>query len=388
MNFDVVVVGGGLAGASVAVALRRTQLKIAVVEARRPVRPGGWDTRIYAISPVNKEFLAQLGVWKHLDAARLTPVSEMAVFGDRNGAVRLSAYEAGLNELAWIVESSLVHEELWRTLERQHNVTLLCPAEPSALTVDATAGKLVLSDGRRLRAKLIVAADGGNSWVRTQAGFRVQSSAYDEVGVVANLRTGRGHRNIAYQWFRDDGILAYLPLPGDRISIVWSAPRELAEELLALDPAAFVARVDAAGQGMLGPLTLESERAGFPLRLMRVDEVVKPRVALIGDAAHAIHPLSGHGINLGFQDAEALATRLGALPAWRDAGDWQVLRSYARARAEEPLLMQYATHGLNRLFGVDNPVVRLIRNAGMNLTARLPIVTDSLVRYATSGRFR
>lgn len=386
MNFDVIVVGGGLAGASLAVALRRTRLRIAVVEAREPLRPQGWDTRVYAISPVNQRFLADLGIWKHLDAARLTPVVEMDVFGDRDGALRLSAYDAGLGELAWIAESSLLQAELWETLKRQHNVTLLCPGTPSALEFGSTAASLSLADGRGLRARLVVAADGANSWVRQHAGIVAHASSYDEIGVVANLRTEKAHRNTAFQWFRDDGVLAYLPLPGNRVSIVWSAPRAVAEALLALEPAAFASKVAAAGRHTLGALTLESARAGFPLRLMRVDEMVRPRLALIGDAAHTIHPLSGHGINLGFQDAQALAERLETLPDWRDPGDFLVLRGYARARAEEPALMQCVTHGLNRLFSERGRLTGFVRNAGMNLTARLPVVRDVLVRYATHGR--
>jgi len=136
-----------------------------------------------------------------------------------------------------------------------------------------------------------------------------------------------------------------------------------------------------------GPLELETPATGFPLRLMRVDTTVKPRVALIGDAAHSIHPLSGHGINLGFQDAKVLAGLLQTLPPWRDPGEISTLRSYARARAEEPFLIQYATHGLNRMFGSQNPLLSVLRNVGMNLTDRLPVVRNALVRYAVGGRF-
>ena len=244
-----------------------------------------------------------------------------------------------------------------------------------------------LADGRQALARLVVGADGVNSWVRKHAGIRPSFASYNEVGVVANFRCERAHRNIAHQWFRRDGILALLPLPGKLVSMVWSAADAHAEALLDLEPEALCRRVADASDHVLGRLELETPPAGFPLRLMRVDTTVKSRVALIGDAAHAIHPLSGHGVNLGFQDAQALADLLAGLPPWRDPGEFATLRAYARARAEEPFVLQYATHGLNRLFGFDNTLVSLLRNAGMNLTHRLPVVRDALVRYAVSGRF-
>lgn len=387
MDFDLVVVGGGLAGASLAVALRRTGLRIAVVEACEPRRPDGWDNRVYAISPVNQRFLADAGIWQHLRKERLNPVTEMAVCGDAGGVLRFSAYECGLRELAWIAESSLLHLELWETLKRQHNVRLFCPARASALALGQAAATLTLDDGRVLRTRLVVAADGTNSWVREQAGIRARVSPYGEIGVVANFRCTKPHRNIAYQWFRDDGILAWLPLPGNRISIVWSTPQAHARRILALDPESLCSTVAEAGTGLLGALALETPAAGFPLRLMRVDQTVRPRLALIGDAAHTIHPLSGHGINLGLQDSRVLAERLERLPEWRDPGDIAVLRGYARERAEEPMLLQYTTHALNRLFGNRNPLLSLLRNTGMNLTGHLPVVQGALVRYAVNGRF-
>lgn len=168
---------------------------------------------------------------------------------------------------------------------------------------------------------------------------------------------------------------------------VWSCADAFAESLLALDAAALSRRVADAAGGALGALELVTPAQAFPLRFMRVSSMVKERVALVGDAAHAIHPLSGHGINLGFQDARALAEVLRELPAWRDPGETAALRCYARARAEEPFLVQYATHGLNRLFGSRNPLLAAVRNAGLNLTDRLPVVRNALVRYAVSGRF-
>ncbi|MBN9697805.1 MAG: UbiH/UbiF family hydroxylase, partial [Zoogloea sp.] len=304
MKFDVLVVGAGLAGAALAAALRGSRLKLGVVETKAPVRPAGWDPRIYAISAANVDFLSSIGIWQHLDSARIAPIYDMEIHGDAGGRLDFSAYDCGLRELAWIVESSLMQIELWETIKRQHNVTLISPAEPAALSMEADSASLTLTDGRRLEARLIVAADGRDSWVRQAAGIGARNTPYDEKGVVANFRCAKPHRDTAFQWFRDDGILAYLPLPDQHMSMVWSAPDPLADELVGLPPQALATRVAEAGDFRLGELELVTPAAAFPLRLMRVAEVVQPRLALIGDAAHAIHPLSGHGINLGYQDAQ------------------------------------------------------------------------------------
>lgn len=387
MKLDVLVVGAGLAGAAFAAALRGSSLKIGIIEARPPYRPPGWDPRIYAISPSNADFLATIGIWPHLNANRITPVYDMEIHGDAGGRLDLSAYDCGLRELAWIVESSLMQQELWETVKRQHNVTLLCPAEPSTLAIDDDTARLTLADGRRLETRLIVAADGRDSWVRQAATIEARNTPYGEKGVVANFRCEKPHRNTAFQWFRKDGVLAYLPLPEQQMSIVWSAPDALADELAALPPTELCARVAEAGQHRLGALELVTPAAAFALRLMRVETVVRPRLALIGDAAHAIHPLSGHGINLGYQDARVLAEQLATLPAWRDPGELSILRAYARARAEETALLQYTTHGLNRLFKPADPLLSGLRNFGLNLTNRLPVVRNALMRYAIAGRF-
>ena len=387
MKFDVLVVGAGLAGAALAAALRSSSLKVGIVETRPPSRPAGWDARIYAISPANMDFLAAIGIWQHLDASRMAPVYDMEIHGDAGGKLNFSAYDCGLRELAWIVESSLMQQELWETVKRQHNVTLICPAEPAALAIDDSTTRLTLADGRRLEARLLVAADGRDSWVRQAAGIGASNTPYNEKGVVANFRCEKPHRNTAFQWFRKDGVLAYLPLPDGLMSMVWSAPNELADELLALTPAALCAKVAEAGDFRLGALELVTPAAAFPLRLMRVDTVVQPRLAQIGDAAHAIHPLSGHGINLGYQDARVLAEQLATLPAWRDPGELSILRTYARARAEETALLKYTTHGLNRLFKPADPLLSGLRNFGLNLTNRLPVLRNALVRYAIAGRF-
>jgi 2-octaprenylphenol hydroxylase len=383
MNFDIVIVGGGLAGLSLAAALRRSSLSVALVEGQAPVAPSGWDSRIYAISPANARFLDELGAWRHLDAARMQAVAQMEVHGDSGGRLDFSAYGVGASELAWIIESSLMARELWETVKRQGNLTLLCPARPRDLMLAPDAAVLTLDDGRQLSSRLVVGADGAESWTRSAAGIEVRFDPYDQLGVVANFETELPHRGTAYQWFRcDEGVLAWLPLPGNRMSMVWSAPEYLGRELMGLDATALATRVAAAGGHTLGALRLLTPQAGFPLRLMRAPRCVASRLALIGDAAHTIHPLSGHGINLGFQDARVLAAVLCDKPEHIDCGDFSLLRRYERARKEEVVALQTVTDTLHDLFGPSADSLKRLRNFGLNLTNRVPVVKDLLVRYA------
>ena len=385
MKFDVLIVGGGLAGLALAVALRDSRLSVGLVEGRAPQRPEGWDARIYAISPANASFLNSIGVWSHLDRSRMSAVHSMAIHGDAAGRLDFSAYDSGVSELAWIVEASLMQCELWESAKRQANLQLLCPARPSALDFAGDTAKLTLQDGRELQAGLVVAADGADSWTRLAAGIEVNFKPYGQHGLVANFATEQPHRDTAFQWFREDGILAWLPLPDNQISIVWSTPQAHAEELLSLSPEMLASRVAEAGSERLGKLTMITPPAAFPLRLMRAPRTVQPRLALIGDAAHAIHPLSGHGINLGFQDAAALAAVLRERPSHVDCGDLALLRRYERARIEEVVALQGVTDGLHRLFGTPATPLATLRNLGMNLTNQLPVVKDTLVRYALAS---
>ncbi|WP_153111956.1 UbiH/UbiF family hydroxylase [Propionivibrio limicola] len=385
MQFDLVIVGGGLAGLALAGALRDTRLKIALVEEHPPKRPataGDWDARVYAITPANARFLQKIGAWKHLDKTRLAPIHAMQVHGDGGARLDFSAYETGVDELGWIIESSHMACELWENVKRQSNLTLFCPARPRALAISDAAAELTLDDGQKLSAALLVGADGRDSWVRETAGLSALNTPYGEMGVVANFACEKPHRGIARQWFCRDGVLAWLPLPGERISIVWSTPEAHATELLALSPEALCERVAEAGGQELGRLSPLTAPAAFPLRLMRVPRTVAPRLALIGDAAHGIHPLSGHGINLGYQDAETLAGLLAATPDWQDIGSERLLRRYQRARREETVLMQTTTHALHELFRETLPGIPALRNLGLSLTNRLPIAKNLLVRYA------
>ena len=384
MDFDVVIVGAGLVGASFAMALRGAGLKLAVVEAQLPeAAADNWDSRVYAISPASAAFLHSLGVWKRLDSERIGAVHEMRIHGDAADAqLRFSAYEAGVAELASIVESRRLQSALWQGLEHQHQLELICPERCVALQLREDAAELTLAGGRTLRARLVVAADGMHSWVREAAGIAAEQKSYGQMGVVANFACERPHHGTAFQWFRGDGVLAYLPLPEQRISIVWSTPDTHAAELLALAPGAFCARVAAAGKDELGELSLLSTAMRFPLSLLRVARLAAPRIALIGDAGHVLHPLAGQGVNLGFGDARDLAQVLLQREVFRDPGEIRLLRRYERARAEDILALAWVTDGLQRLFAAPGGAAAKLRNAGLNLTDALPVLKNLLIRRA------
>jgi len=384
MDFDIVIVGAGLVGASFAMALRGAGLKLALVEVQAPAAVvDDWDSRVYAISPGSAAFLQGLGVWKRLERGRIGAVHEMQVHGDAADAqLHFSAYDAGVAELAAIVESRHLQSVLWQGLEHQHDLELLCPERCTTLQMREESVELTLAGGNILRARLVVAADGMHSWARQAAGIAAQSNAYGQMGVVANFACARPHHDTAFQWFRNDGVIAYLPLPGQRMSMVWSTDDAHATELLALQPNALCARVAEAGIGALGELSLLSPALQFPLVRLRAARLVAPRIALIGDAGHVIHPLAGQGVNLGFGDARVLAGVLMAREQFRDPGEIRLLRRYERARAEDILALAWVTDGLQRLFAAPGRAAAKLRNAGLNLTNALPVVKNLLIRRA------
>ncbi len=384
MDCNVAIVGAGLVGASLAAALGGAGLAVALIEPAPPAPPGDcWDNRVYAISPSAREFLASLGAWEALDARRVQPVARMAIFGDAHDSqLEFSAYDAGLAALASIVESGRLAHALWERLAGIESVRRLAPAQCERLEVDAHAATLALAGGERVRAELVVAADGAQSWVRRAAGLAARASDYGQLGVVANFAIGKPHDGTAFQWFRADGVLAYLPLPGQRMSMVWSTPEEHGRELLALSAEELCRRVAGAGREALGPLELITPPRGFPLQRLAAQSMIGARVALAGDAAHVVHPLAGQGVNLGFGDARVLAAILVGREPYRNCGDPRLLRRYERSRAEAILAMRAVTDGLARLFALPGATAAWARNLGLNLTGRSAVLRSLLIGQA------
>lgn len=387
-TFDIAIVGAGLVGASLALALEQSGLSVALIEPRAPAAlSDDWDTRIYAVSPGAAAFLSELGAWQDVDPMRIERVETMRIYGDAARAeLTFSAYEAGLRELAFIAESGRMQMALWRRLQRAPHVRLLCPARCEALARHDRYSELTLAGGATLRVKLVVGADGAHSWVRQAAGIQATVSDYHQSGVVANFTCARPHHGTAYQWFRDDGILALLPLPGDaaaaRVSMVWSTGQAHADELCALSAQDLAQRVAEASQGVVGGLEVITPAAAFPLQLQRVVQFVTPRLALVGDAAHNVHPLAGQGVNLGFRDARELAAVLCDRGMQTDCGDFALLRRYERARKEDVLSMQLATDGLQKLFASRAAWWAHLRNTGMRVVESLPALKSLLVKHA------
>jgi len=385
---DTLIVGGGLVGASLALALQRNGLDVALIEPQQSQTPPAaeaWDSRIYAISPGNAAFLDSLGVWQRLDARRVQRVETMAICGDTPaGRLEFSAYEAGLRELAYIVEGSALLRALRAAIADTGEVRMECPAHAASLEIDADAAQVTLADGRQLEAQLVIGTDGGDSWVRRAAGIAARVSDYHQLGVVANFEIEKNHGGTAFQWFRKDGVLALLPLPGKRVSMVWSATEEYAQSLMAMDATTLADAVAAASSGAVGGLRLVTQAAGFPLRLTHIENLVAPRIALAGDAAHHVHPLAGQGVNLGFRDVRELATVLAGRAPLQDCGDLSLLRRYARARREDIATMELGTDVLQKLFAAQPVWLSGARNSGMAAVNRLPFLKNLLIRHAAA----
>jgi ubiquinone biosynthesis UbiH/UbiF/VisC/COQ6 family hydroxylase len=383
LDFDIVIVGGGLAGMATAAALQGKGYRLALLQPA-PAGAGAaseWDSRIYAVTPGNVDFLQKIGAWQHLECGRIAPIHAMFIWGDASNSgapsLEFDAYQAGLPELGVIAEESHMLRALGRAL---HEVEILCPAMGKSIRWNAGNAVLQLEDGREIATRLVVGADGGNSWVRQQAGIAVEARPYGQQGVVANFEVEKPHGGIARQWFRQDGILAWLPLPGNRISMVWSAFDPKAQALMALTPEALCREVAEVGNNALGKLKLITPAAAFPLVMQRNQSLIAPRCALVGDAAHRVHPLAGQGINLGWRDVQELASTLKS----GDPGEWLRLRSFERARKADVLAMQGVTFGLQKLFNNDLSLIGWLRNTGLSAVNHVAPLKRTLMAHAVA----
>ncbi|NYT22271.1 FAD-dependent monooxygenase [Alcaligenaceae bacterium] len=380
---EILVCGSGIAGLATALGLARNGFNVSLL-GPAPAGPvaGGDDyhPRVYAISLASRRFLESLGVWRLMDARRVTAVEAMEVLGDAGGAVNLHAWQATHDTLAWIIESG----EMERVLGQAVQVYGLRWWHEQFSHME---GRVACTDsGRRLPFDLLVGADGARSPVRRSAGIFHESRPYGDTGVVVHLDAELPHQNTAIQWFTGDSILALLPLPdtagGHQVSMVWSMPERAAADFMAMAPQARAEflenRLSATTGGRLGRLRPRSTPFAFPLFLDR-SGMVAPGVALVSDAAHRVHPLAGQGLNLGLGDVQELLRVLVAKESYREVGDERVLNRYRRARAQPLLAMSMATDGLHRLFAARAAPVVALRNLGMQAVDRLPAVKRFLI---------
>lgn len=375
-----------MVGLTLASALRDRGLRVALIErGEGRVRTSlGRDCRVSAIVYGNVQILRGLGAWEHLQS-EAEAIEQMRVWDDQHaGGIRFDAVEIGQPALGYLVENSRLQDALRRTLLMTDSVELHCPAEVARLDFDEDMVRIELKEGGRIETPLLVAADGAQSWVRAQAGIDCFQRDYGQKGIVATVRPQLPHRNIAYQRFTPTGPLAMLPLPDGLCSIVWSNMNAQADALLALDDAAFLRALNEVFGPVLGEIVEVGTRAAFPLRAQLARHLVRPRLALIGDAAHTIHPLAGLGVNLGIRDAMVLAQEI--VDAARFEEDWgtlPVLRRYLRQRLPDVLAVMGGMEAFHRLFTARVSGLHLVRGLGMRAVGNSGAVKALLMRNAT-----
>ncbi|MGC7892109.1 FAD-dependent 2-octaprenylphenol hydroxylase [Vibrio anguillarum] len=386
-SVDIVIVGGGMVGLALAAALKHSELRIAVIEGRvlsleLADLP---DVRVSALSRSSEIMLRNLGAWQGIISRRAAPYSAMEVWErDSFARIEFSANQMTQPDLGHIVENRVIQLALLEQVQKQANVTLFMPAQCQSLAVGESEAWLTLDNGQSLTAKLIVGADGANSWVRQQQDIPLTHWDYGHSALVANVRTVEPHQSTARQVFTPQGPLAFLPMSDPHMSsIVWSTEPNRAQRLLSLSELEFNKILTAEFDHRLGLCEVVGERAAFPLKMRYARDFALQRIALVGDAAHTIHPLAGQGVNLGLLDAASLAQELLAL--WHqgeDIGLLKNLRGYERWRKTEAAKMIAAMQGFKDLFEGDNPAKKLIRGIGMQLAGQLPGAKDEIMKRA------
>ncbi|MDH5191358.1 MAG: UbiH/UbiF/VisC/COQ6 family ubiquinone biosynthesis hydroxylase [Gammaproteobacteria bacterium] len=383
---DMVIIGAGMVGAALACALAPTGLKITIVDTRPPpqISDNEFDLRVSAITRASQNIFSALDAWDYMQQKRVSPFREMRVWDSQgNGQIHFDVAEIGEDNLGWIVENSIIQNALVDRLTQFNNVKLVYPDRISDFNVNDDAVTIELASGKQLQSRLLVGADGADSTVRKLSGITTRGWSYDQQGLVCTVRTSGHHNEMAQQVFLPTGPLAFLPIGDHTCSIVWSLSGDSAEQMSSLDDEAFLKALQSAFGYSLGTMLEVGPRAVFPLRLQHSTEYVHSRIALIGDAAHAIHPLAGQGVNLGLADAASLADVIqDALEQKRDIGALQVLRKYERWRKGDNLTMMAAMDGFKRLFGSQLFPVTGLRNLGLTLTNNLAPLKNIIMRQA------
>jgi len=387
VNYDVIIVGGGMVGSTLACSLAESNLKIAVIEKTIPddlKSNDEYDLRVSAISHSSKHVFEYLGVWAGIEKRRCCAYEKMHVWDAKgDGEVTFDAADSGVTELGHIVENRVIQLALLERIKSHNNIELISGLAVKEIIYQPENSQVVLEDGQTLTACLLAGADGANSMVRAAADIDLDIAEYDQKGIVAVVTPEKHHNDTAWQRFLTTGPLAFLPLSNAQCSIVWSADSQEAERLMQLGDERFSEELMHAFDGKLGVIERVSQRAAFPLIRRHAKEYIKPGLVLVGDAAHTIHPLAGQGVNLGLMDAASLAeVMLNAIRCRRNYASYQTLRKYERWRRGENQLMMFSMSGFKNLFGNEDTIMTKIRNFGLNLVQKNDMAKNILMRRA------
>lgn len=387
-HYDVIISGGGMVGTTLAAALGQHNIKVAVIEPHPPAL--AWprtehDIRVSAITRATEKMFDGVGAWQKMVDMRVAPYQHMRVWDEgAGGSIGFDCTDLGEPNLGHIVENSVIHKALLDRLDELENVELITPAQITERQQYQDHVDIALDNGSRLSAKLLVAADGANSWIRDQVGISTSGWLYDQSAVVATIQTEKSHQQTAWQQFMKNGPLAFLPLDqSDLSSIVWSTSHTEAARLCELGKADFLVELHQAFGDRLGKMIGVGPRGAFPLQLKHANRYCAERVALVGNAAHAIHPLAGQGLNLGINDVSELSRLIiEAYSAQEDVGEYALLRRYERARKGENIAVTAAMDGFKRLFSNDQPLLKALRNIGLNLADHAGPLKNQIIRQA------
>ena len=383
IDADIVVVGAGLVGLAAAIAFAKQGKSVVLVHASKPETKlkKAWDERVYALTPATETWLKELDVWAGVDKSRVNDINAMYIW-DAEAALTLADSDANLPKLGVIIENQNLQLALWQQIKTL-GLTVVTDAQCTSLhnmPHDIQLGlELVLQGEITIAAKLIVAADGVNSWLRNQANIAVKRKSFNQTAIVANFIAEKNHGNIARQWFAPHDTLALLPLPEQYVSMVWSVSTEKADKLLKLSSEQLSEQVQAESQGLLGDLKPVSKTLSFELNQLTATKLVAEKMVLVGDAAHQIHPMAGQGVNLGFRDVMKLAE---LTTKCQDVGDFNLLRQYERARKADIVVMNNLTSGLDYLFAIENSFVKTATHWGLQQFNRQAGIKKLLIQQA------
>ena len=387
-SVDVAIVGGGMVGLAIACGLQGSGLRVAVLEQKTVQKPEmdvPHALRVSAINAASEKLLTHLGVWSSVIEQRASCYHGMEVWEkDSFGHIRFDDRSMGHTHLGHIIENDVIHYALWQKAQQCQDVTLIAPAELQQVAWGENEVFLNLKDGSMLTARLVVGADGAHSWLRDKADIPLTFWDYNHHALVATIRTAEPHQGVARQVFHGEGILAFLPLSDPHLcSIVWSLAPDEAARMQQAENTEFNQALTVAFDHRLGLCSVESERQVFPLTGRYARQFAAHRLALVGDAAHTIHPLAGQGVNLGFMDAAELIGELRRLnQQGKDIGQYMYLRRFERSRKHSAALMLAGMQGFRELFAGHNPAKKLLRDIGLKMADTLPGVKPQLIRQA------